>query len=240
MTDPLDLYAARHTAPEPPLLAQLTRETHLQLLMPRMSSGHVQGRLLSMLSHLMRPQRVLEIGTFCGYATLCLAEGLALNGLLHTIEIDPEREARIRRYVAAAGITEQVRLHIGAALDVLPGLVDEVWDLVFIDADKRNNGAYFEAVVDQVRPGGTRTRRWCAPLTTRWPATRAWSRCFCPCATACCCCAGCNDRAGRPTLRGVLPSGEFATPFPSLCGTFLPCFSCCWASRRSTPRRPLP
>src|SRR6476469_5436469 len=123
MTDPLDLYASLHTAPEPPLLAQLTRETHLQLLMPRMSSGHVQGRFLSLLSHLMRPQRVLEIGTFCGYATLCLAEGLAANGLLHTIEIDPEREVRIRRYVAAAGITDQVRLHIGAALDVLPGLV---------------------------------------------------------------------------------------------------------------------
>ena len=154
MPDPLDLYAALHTAPEPPLLAQLTRETHLQLLMPRMSSGHVQGRFLSMLSPLMRPQRILEIGTFCGYATLCLAEGLAANGLLHTIEIDPEREARIRRYVAAAGITDRVRLHIGAALDVLPGLVDEVWDLVFIDADKRNNAAYFEAVVDQVRPGG--------------------------------------------------------------------------------------
>ncbi|MBH8558178.1 O-methyltransferase [Hymenobacter negativus] len=147
-------YAEQHTAPEPLLLAQLTRETHLQLLMPRMSSGPLQGRLLSMLSHLMRPRHILEIGTFCGYATLCLAEGLADNGLLHTIEIDPEKEARIRRYVAAAGLTEQVRLHIGAALDVLPGLVDEVWDLVFIDADKRNNDAYFEAVIDQVRPGG--------------------------------------------------------------------------------------
>jgi caffeoyl-CoA O-methyltransferase len=154
MTDPIQTYAELHTAPEPPLLAQLTRETHLQLLMPRMSSGHVQGRFLSMLSQLMRPRRVLEIGTFCGYATLCLAEGLAANGLLHTIEIDPEKEARIRRYVAAAGVAGQVRLYIGAALDVLPGLVDEVWDLVFIDADKRNNDAYFEAVIDQVRPGG--------------------------------------------------------------------------------------
>ena len=154
MTDPTDLYAALHTAPEPPLLARLTRETHLQLLLPRMSSGHVQGRFLSMLSHLIKPRRILEIGTFCGYATLCLAEGMAANGLLHTIEIDPEREARIRRYVAAAGITEQVTLHIGAALDVLPALVDELWDLVFIDADKRRNAAYFEAVVDQVRPGG--------------------------------------------------------------------------------------
>ena len=147
-------YAAAHTAPESPLLAQLTRETHLQTILPRMSSGHVQGRLLSLLSHLARPRRILEIGTFCGYATLCLAEGLAADGVLHTIEIDPEREARIRRYVAAAGLTDQVRLHIGAALDVLPGLVDESWDLVFIDADKRNNDAYFEAVVGQVRSGG--------------------------------------------------------------------------------------
>ena len=153
-TDPLDLYATQHTASEPPLLARLTRETHLQTTLPRMSSGHVQGRFLSLLSHLVKPQRILEIGTFCGYAALCLAEGLADDGLLHTIEIDPEREARIRRYVAAAGLTDRVRLHIGAALDVLPGLVDEVWDLVFIDADKRNNAAYFDAVVDQVRPGG--------------------------------------------------------------------------------------
>jgi len=152
--DPIQAYAELHTAPEPPLLAQLTRETHLQTLLPRMSSGHVQGRFLSLLSQLIRPRRVLEIGTFCGYATLCLAEGLADNGVLHTIEIDPEREARIRRYVAAAGKTAQVKLHIGAALDVLPGLVDEVWDLVFIDADKRNNDAYFEAVVGQVRSGG--------------------------------------------------------------------------------------
>ncbi|HEX8659777.1 MAG TPA: O-methyltransferase [Hymenobacter sp.] len=152
--DPVQTYAEQHTAPEPPLLAQLTRETHLQTMLPRMSSGHVQGRFLSLLSQLMRPRRVLEIGTFCGYATLCLAEGLADDGVLHTIEIDPEREARIRRYVAAAGRSAQVKLHIGAALDVLPGLVDEVWDLVFIDADKRNNDAYFEAVVGQVRPGG--------------------------------------------------------------------------------------
>ncbi len=154
MTPALLAYAAAHTAPEPPLLAQLTRETHLQTLLPRMSSGHEQGRLLSMLSHLLRPRRVLEIGAFCGYATLCLGEGLAATGVLHTIEIDPEREARIRRYVAAAGLAGRVRLHIGAALDVLPLLADEVWDLVFIDADKQQNQAYFEAVLEQVRPGG--------------------------------------------------------------------------------------
>lgn len=150
----IEQYAAAHTAPEPLLLAQLTRETHLQTLLPRMSSGHVQGRFLSLLSQLMGPRRVLEIGTFCGYATLCLAEGLAAGGHLHTIEINPEREARIRRYVAAAGLDKRVTLHIGDAHEVLTGLADEVWDLVFIDADKRANAAYFEAVIDQVRPGG--------------------------------------------------------------------------------------
>ena len=150
----IEQYAATHTAPEPPLLAQLTRETHLQTLLPRMSSGHVQGRFLSLLSQLIGPRHVLEIGTFCGYATLCLAEGLAAGGHLHTIEINPEREARIRRYVAAAGLNERVTLHIGDAHEVLARLADEVWDLVFIDADKRANAVYFEAVIDQVRPGG--------------------------------------------------------------------------------------
>jgi predicted O-methyltransferase YrrM len=152
--DALQHYADQHTSPEPPLLAQLTRETHVQLLMPRMSSGHAQGRLLSLLSHLQQPRRILEIGTFTGYAALCLAEGLADDGRLHTIEINPEREARIRRYVAAAGLTDKVRLHIGKAHEVLTLLVDEVWDLVFIDADKINNSLYFDLVIDQVRPGG--------------------------------------------------------------------------------------
>ena len=147
-------YADAHSEPEPPLLYQLWRETHLQLLMPRMASGHGQGRLLSFLSHMVRPRRILEIGTFTGYAALCLAEGLAPDGLLHTIEVNPERESRIRRYVAAAGLTERVHLHIGNAVDVLPLLVDETWDLVFIDADKVNNQVYFGLVIDQVRPGG--------------------------------------------------------------------------------------
>jgi caffeoyl-CoA O-methyltransferase len=152
--DHIQAYADQHSAPEPPLLYQLWRETHLQLLMPRMATGHWQGRLLSMLSHLIRPRRVLEIGTFTGYAALCLAEGLADEGHLHTIEINPERASRIRRYVAAAGLSAAVTLHIGNAGDVLAGLVGEVWDLVFIDADKINNGRYFELVVNQVRPGG--------------------------------------------------------------------------------------
>lgn len=152
--DQLQAYADAHSEPEPPLLHTLWRETHLQLLMPRMATGHWQGRLLSMLSHLLKPRRVLEIGTFTAYATLCLAEGLATDGQLHTIEVNPERESRIRRYVAAAGLTEQVQLHIGDARDILTTLVGEVWDLVFIDADKINNGLYFDLVINQVRPGG--------------------------------------------------------------------------------------
>ena len=155
MTDnDIQTYANQHTEPEPQLLHQLWRETHLQLLMPRMATGHWQGRLLSMLSHLLKPSRILEIGTFTGYATLSLAEGLAPEGHLHTIEINPERESRIRRYVAAAGLAGRVTLHIGAARDVLAGLVGETWDLVFIDADKINNGQYFDLVINQVRPGG--------------------------------------------------------------------------------------
>jgi predicted O-methyltransferase YrrM len=155
MTDnDIQHYADQHTAPEPPLLHQLWRETHLQLLMPRMATGHWQGRLLSMLSHLIKPSRVLEIGTFTGYATLSLAEGLAAGGHLHTLEINPERESRIRRYVAAAGLAGRVTLHVGDARDSLAGLVGETWDLVFIDADKINNGRYFELVINQVRPGG--------------------------------------------------------------------------------------
>ncbi|RYY07114.1 MAG: O-methyltransferase, partial [Cytophagaceae bacterium] len=152
--DPIQTYAEAHSQPEPPLLRQLWRETHLQLLMPRMATGHWQGRLLSLLSHLIQPRRILEIGTFTGYATLCLAEGLAAGGHLHTLEINPERESRIRRYVAAAGLSASVTLHLGDAGGILAELVGEVWDLVFIDADKVHNGRYFELVVNQVRPGG--------------------------------------------------------------------------------------
>ncbi|MBW3128257.1 O-methyltransferase [Hymenobacter profundi] len=153
MTDETDLYAEAHTSPETPLLARLNRETHVQVLAPRMLSGHLQGRLLSMLSHMIRPQRVLELGTFTGYSALCLAEGLPADGELHTVEQNPELETRIRRYVAEAGLSNQVHLHIGKALEILPTLPGE-WDMVFIDADKINNDAYYELVLPQVRPGG--------------------------------------------------------------------------------------
>ncbi|MCC2546900.1 O-methyltransferase [Hymenobacter sp. BT175] len=151
--DPFQLYAEAHTSPEPELLARLNRETHVQVLAPRMLSGHLQGRLLSMISHMVRPRRVLEIGTFTGYAALSLAEGLAPDGELHTIEQNPELETRIRRYVAAAGLEARLHLHIGDARQVLPTLA-ETWDLVFIDADKINNDRYYELVLPRVRPGG--------------------------------------------------------------------------------------
>ena len=146
-------YADNHTTPESPLLARLNRETHVQVLHARMLSGHAQGRLLSMISHMIRPRRVLELGTFTGYSALCLAEGLTEDGLLHTIEQNPELETRIRRYVREAGEEARLQLHIGNARDILSTLA-ETWDLVFIDADKINNDTYYELVLPQVRPGG--------------------------------------------------------------------------------------
>ncbi|UOQ52999.1 O-methyltransferase [Hymenobacter cellulosivorans] len=151
--DELQAYAETHSSPEPELLRRLNRETHVQVLAPRMLSGHLQGRVLSMLSHMVRPRRVLELGTFTGYSALCLAEGLLPDGELHTVEQNPELEARIRRYVAEAGLTERIHLHIGDATAVLATL-RENWDLVFIDADKINNARYYELVLPQVRAGG--------------------------------------------------------------------------------------
>ncbi|NVO86255.1 O-methyltransferase [Hymenobacter terrestris] len=151
--DDAQRYADDHTSPESALLARLNRETHVQVLHARMLSGHAQGRLLSMLSHMIRPRRVLELGTFTGYSALCLAEGLTSDGILHTVEQNPELAGRIRRYVAAAGLEGRVDLHIGLAEKIVPAL-GETWDLVFIDADKINNDTYYELVLPQVRPGG--------------------------------------------------------------------------------------
>ena len=150
---PIQDYADAHTSPEPALLGRLVRETHLQTLMPRMLSGHFQGRLLSMLSHMIRPRRILELGTFTGYSALCLAEGLAEGGELHTVEQNPELRGRVERYVQEAGLTGRIHLHIGDAEHLIPTLA-ETWDLVFIDADKIRNQVYYELVLPRVRPGG--------------------------------------------------------------------------------------
>jgi caffeoyl-CoA O-methyltransferase len=149
----IEQYAADHSAPESQVLQKLNRETHAKVLMPRMLSGHLQGRVLSMLSAIRQPKFILEIGTYTGYSALCLAEGLAPNGQLHTIDVNEELETMIRRYLAEAGYTEQIHLHIGNALEIIPTL-PHAWDLVFIDADKENYAAYFDLVIDRLAPGG--------------------------------------------------------------------------------------
>jgi caffeoyl-CoA O-methyltransferase len=149
----LQQYITRHTSPEPALLSELNRETHTKVMKPRMLSGHVQGRFLAMLSRMIKPVQVLEIGTYTGYSAICLAEGLAPGGLVHTIDINEELEDMVRNYLSRAGLTEKVRYYIGAALQLIPTL-DYFFDLVFIDADKLNNALYYEMVLDKVNPGG--------------------------------------------------------------------------------------
>ncbi|MFC6103248.1 O-methyltransferase [Olivibacter domesticus] len=138
---------------EPSLLENIDRDTHLKETMPHMLSGHYQGRLLSMISHLISPQKILEIGTFTGYATICLAEGLTEQGVLHTIDINEELEERVQAYFNASGFGHKIKYHVGEATNIIPSL-SETFDLVFIDADKKNNLRYYELVIDKVRSGG--------------------------------------------------------------------------------------
>jgi len=149
----LNQYLLATCEPEPALLKKIDRETQLEVLMPRMVSGHLQGRLLSMLSKLMQPKRILEIGTFTGYATLCLAEGLANDGKIITLDINEELEDRVRGYFSESDFNKQIDYKIGNALETIPTL-DEVFDIVFIDADKKNNGTYYDMIFDKVRKGG--------------------------------------------------------------------------------------
>ncbi len=149
----IHLYSEQHTAPESHLLQALNRETHLTILYPRMLSGHFQGRVLSFFANMMRPLRILEIGTYTGYATLCLAEGLAENGKIVTLEKDPELEHIARKYWKLAGIEDKIELHIGNALAIIPNLTD-TWDLIFLDADKENYINYYPLILPQLRKGG--------------------------------------------------------------------------------------
>jgi predicted O-methyltransferase YrrM len=149
----LEAYCVAHTSRESDLLKDLNRQTHLKVLKPRMLSGHLQGRFLALLSSLQKPQRILEIGTYTGYATLCLGEGLPPNGHLHTIDNNPETQAFAQNYFERAGLVEKVTQHLGAAAVVIPTL-NEAWDLVFIDADKPNYALYFDLVIKNMQPGG--------------------------------------------------------------------------------------
>ncbi|WP_316790102.1 O-methyltransferase [Pedobacter frigoris] len=153
INDDLQQLLLSYCEPESELLQNIDRETNLKVLMPRMLSGHYQGRVLSMLSKMISPQRILEIGTFTGYATICLAEGLAENGLLYTLDINEELEEMVRSNFAQSDYNEQIRYILGDANQTLNSL-DETFDLVFIDADKKNNGTYYDMVFDRVRKGG--------------------------------------------------------------------------------------
>ncbi|WP_293296365.1 O-methyltransferase [Allomuricauda sp.] len=148
----LENYIANNTEDEPILLQELTRETHLKVIQPRMITGHFQGRVLSMLSKIINPKYILEIGTYTGYSALCLAEGLQKEGELHTIEVNEELHRMQSKYFDKSGYGPQIKQHTGDALDIVPNL-EQTFDLVFIDAQKVNYDSYFEAVLPKTKPG---------------------------------------------------------------------------------------
>ena len=149
----LEQYILNHTSPEDDFLKELDRETHLKVLRSRMLSGHLQGQILSMISCMVKPRYILEIGTFTGYSALCLAKGLAENGQLHTIEIDDELESIARKYFEKSGMGNKIVQHIGDARQVISSL-QHTFDLVFIDADKREYCDYYKLVFDHISVGG--------------------------------------------------------------------------------------
>ncbi|SFC51924.1 Predicted O-methyltransferase YrrM [Zunongwangia mangrovi] len=146
-------YCENHSEKEPKYLAKLNRETHQKVLQPRMLSGHYQGRLLSLISKLVNPKNILEIGTYTGYSALCLAEGLQTNGKLHTIDINEELFDFQQKYFQESEFKDQIIQHLGDATKIIPRL-DLKFDLVFIDADKPNYPNYFEIIIDKMNPGG--------------------------------------------------------------------------------------
>jgi caffeoyl-CoA O-methyltransferase len=146
-------YAERHTTEESSLLKKINRETHSGVMMPRMLSGQLQGRLLAMISRMLKPQNILEIGTYTGYSALCLAEGLRPGGKLVTIDINEELEERVRKYFSEAGVANEIDLRIGDAAKIIPHLPGN-FDLVFIDADKENYSRYYDLVIDRVNLNG--------------------------------------------------------------------------------------
>jgi len=154
MIDPrIEEYIENHTTPETELLYELRRKTFLHTPFPRMLSGPVQGQLLSVISRMIKPQRILEVGTFTGYSAICLAQGLAEEGILHTLETEPAYAAIAREYFSKTGLEDRILLHEGDALEIIPQL-DETFDLVFIDAVKEQYLDYYHLIFDKVRKGG--------------------------------------------------------------------------------------
>ena len=164
----LNEYIEQHSSPESQVLKQITRNTHLEVINPRMLSGHIQGRVLSMISQMIQPKKILELGTFTGYSALCLAEGLQADGKLVTIEHNDEMEEAIRRNLSLSPLGEKIELVIGDAKEFLRQLGDEAkgeeaFDLVFIDADKKEYSEYLDLVLPLMRPGG-----WILADNTLW------------------------------------------------------------------------
>lgn len=149
----IDNYVVNHSEDEPQLLKELSRETWQKIMVPRMLSGHFQGRILSIISKLVNPKSILEIGTYTGYSALCLAEGMQKNGTLHTIDRNEELYDFQRKYFDKSEYGTNIKQYVGSALDVI-STIDKKFDLVFIDADKSNYSKYFHAIIDKMNPGG--------------------------------------------------------------------------------------
>ena len=152
LSNTLESYITQHSEDEPELLKELTRETHLKVIQPRMITGHYQGRVLSFLSKLISPKTILEIGTYTGYSAICLAEGLPKDGQLHTIDVNEELYGLQRKFFDKSGFGNQIIQHLGDAVTVLPQL-DVTFDVVFIDAEKKQYDTYFEAAIKKCRSG---------------------------------------------------------------------------------------
>ena len=152
-TDLLEQYLSTHASAQDPILTALLRETFVKTQMPQMASGHTQGIFIELLSRMLQPRRVLEVGTFTGYATICLARGLAADGLLYTLDINEELQTIFSKYFEQAGLAPQIKFIAGNALETIP-TIEEEFDLVFIDADKVNYARYYDLIIDRVRTGG--------------------------------------------------------------------------------------
>jgi caffeoyl-CoA O-methyltransferase len=153
VSEQIENYIEQHSSPEEKVLSELSRETFLKVQMPQMLSGHLQGQVLETFSRMLRPSRILEIGTYTCYSGICLAKGLTETGILYTIDINQELNSMVQNYVAKAGLSSKIKLLVGNALNIIPTL-HETFDLIFIDADKINYSNYYDLVFDKVRTGG--------------------------------------------------------------------------------------
>jgi len=153
MTSKLEQFLLDHTSPEDPVLEDLYRQTHIRFVNPNMATGHLQGRFLEFISRMIAPEKILEIGTFTGYSAICLSRGLKPEGKLITLEINDELTAFAHKYFILAGVESRIIQMTGKAQDIIPSL-DHIFDLVYIDADKREYTEYYTLVIEKVRPGG--------------------------------------------------------------------------------------